>query len=146
VLRHHGAVSKYFKVDEQVLWNPSNGVAKLFVSTAQALVALADEPHGLHDTGSDECEIDPVLFEAFIDALVRRYLASSHLILRSHMEGFLATALVLVERAGGTVRAFSEPKDLDMRDLSVGTVAVNARGDADQLRDMAAAHAKAMRS
>jgi hypothetical protein len=110
-------VSQYFDVGDVTLWNPSHGVALLFASTVETMVPLADQPSGVTDLHTDEYRIDPALFAAFVDTLVRRYLGSSHPVLRTLMEGFLATALVLVERAGGTVTALDEATELDPRDV-----------------------------
>jgi hypothetical protein len=137
-------VSQYFLVGGRIVWNPSNRVAELFVQLAGVMAEAAATPSGLHDTGADEYEVDLVLFEAFTDALTRRYLSSSHVIMRSLIEGFLATALVLVDRAGGTVSALSEVVALDARDLAVGTLGVSPQGDATRLRDLAAVHAQEM--
>ena len=49
----------------------------------------------------DESQVDMANFEVFVSALVIRYQQSRHLVLRSLIEGFIATALVLVERGGG---------------------------------------------
>lgn len=60
---------------------------------------------------NDEYEVDLEVFGEFVNALVRRYCASTHLILRSLLEGSTATALVLVERGGGVVSALDEPPE-----------------------------------
>jgi hypothetical protein len=137
-------VSQYFQVGDQILWNPSNRVAKLFIRMADVAAEIAEQRPGIHDTGSDEYELDPVAFATFVDALTRRYLSSSHLIMRSLLEGFLATALVLVERAGGTVPTLLEVPILDQRDVSVSPEGIGALGDVAQLRELAATHARAM--
>jgi Family of unknown function (DUF6086) len=93
-------MSRYFQVGDQVLWNPSNGVAELFASTAEALVSTADAPTGIGPMEAHEYEIDLDTFGAFVDALVRRYVASRHPIFRCLLEGFTATALVMVQRGG----------------------------------------------
>jgi hypothetical protein len=94
-------VSQYFRAGGTVLWNPSNGVGLLFVRTAEALEPVAGVPSGIVAADADEWEIHMPVFERFVDALVDRYRRSTHLILRSLMEGFVATSLVLVERGGG---------------------------------------------
>ncbi|MFI6741553.1 DUF6086 family protein [Nonomuraea sp. NPDC050451] len=93
-------MSQYFQVGDQVLWNPSNGVARLFMRSAEALAPETGLPTGLGPMESDECQIDLTAFAAFVGALIERYERSNHPILRSLMEGFIATALVLVERGG----------------------------------------------
>lgn len=93
-------MSQYFKVGDQVLWNPSNGVAGLFMRSAEALAPETGLSTGLSPMEGDECQIAPAAFAAFVSALVERYELSNHRILHSLMEGFIATALVLVQRSG----------------------------------------------
>jgi hypothetical protein len=103
---------QYFQVGDEVLWNPSNGVAALFLRSAEALAAEAGVPSGLGPMQEDECQVDVVAFTAFVSGLTLRFQASNHPIWRSLTEGFIATSLVLVERAGGkvTTTAHSSPQ------------------------------------
>lgn len=113
-------MSQYFQVNDLVLWNPSNRVAELFVRTSEAVAPLVDVPTGIGPMRADDYEIDLDVFVAFVDALVAQYLSSSHAILRSLLEGFVATALVMVDRAGRTVPSLQATATLDPRDVSVG--------------------------
>jgi hypothetical protein len=140
----HGIVSQYFQVGDQVLWNPSNVVAELFVRTAEALAPTAGVSTGIGPMEADEYQIDMAAFDAFVDALVRRYVASRHPILNSMLEGFIATALVLVQRAGRSVTALSDPVPAELRDASVGPAGMAAPGDAERLRGLRDEHARAM--
>ena len=142
-------MSQYFDVGEQTLWNPSNGPGQLFVEMVKALEPVAGLPSGIGvgrwGPGDPDCHgIDLVAFARFTDALVRRYRASNHLILRSLMEGVIATAIVLVERGGGTVAALSEQPGTDTRDVQVGPSGPAARADPDRLVELAAEHSAAM--
>ncbi|MCP2324350.1 hypothetical protein HDA40_002857 [Hamadaea flava] len=137
-------MSQIFRTGEAILWFPSNRVARLFHSLTEVLVSVAGRPAGMDDTGADEYEIDQEVFEAFVNELARQYLGSSHVIMRSMLEGYLATALVLVERAGGSVAALSEAIGLDPRDISVGPGGIGELGDVERLRQLAAVHAQAM--
>jgi hypothetical protein len=137
-------MSRYFQVGDQVLWNPSNSVAELFASTAEALVSTAGAPTGIGPMEADEYEIDLDTFGAFVDALVRRYVASRHPILRCLIEGFTATALVMVQRGGRGVAVLGEPDSADLRDVSVGPAGMAAPGDAERLRDLMENHAQTM--
>jgi hypothetical protein len=94
-------MSQYFQTGDQVLWNPSTGVARVFLRTAEALSLESGVPSGIGPMVDDESEIDMPSFEVFVSALVIRYQQSRHPVLRSLIEGFIATALVLVERGGG---------------------------------------------
>jgi hypothetical protein len=112
-------VSQYFQVGDRVLWNPATGVAQVFLRSAESLAVLVDLPSGLGPMNADECEIDMAVFEAFVDALIRRYVQSNHVVLRSLMQGFIATAVVLVERGNGDLPALeASSADPDLRFLT----------------------------
>ena len=64
---------------------------------------------------ADEWAIHMPVFERFVDAVVSRYQESNHVVLRSLMEGFIATALVPVERGGGVVPAGTESSAVHSR-------------------------------
>ncbi|MEV6158312.1 DUF6086 family protein [Nonomuraea sp. NPDC052129] len=76
--------SQYFQVGDQVPWNPSNGVAGLFMRLAEAFALETGLPTGLGPMESDECEVD---LAAFVGALIERFERSNHAILHSIMEG-----------------------------------------------------------
>ncbi|WAL67884.1 DUF6086 family protein [Amycolatopsis cynarae] len=142
-------MSQSFDVGERTLWNPSNGPGRLFVDVAKALEPLAELPSGIGvgrwGPGDPDCHgIDLVAFTAFTDALVRRYRESNHLILRSLLEGFVATAIVLVERGGGTVPALSEQPGTPTRDVQIGPGGLAAQAGPDRLAELAAEHSAAM--
>ncbi|MEU8119033.1 DUF6086 family protein [Spirillospora sp. NPDC049024] len=112
-------MSQYFQNGDDVLWNPATRVAGLFLDTAAAHARMLGVPSGLGPMEADECQVDVPVFAAFTDALVRYYARSSHRILRSLMEGFVATALAVAENAGGPVPAATElADDPDVRRLT----------------------------
>ena len=80
-------MSQYFQAGGHVLWNPSNAVAELFVRSAEALIPVVNQPSGIAPAINDEYEIDMGAFETFVNALVRQYRSTTHLILRSLLEG-----------------------------------------------------------
>jgi hypothetical protein len=82
------------------------------------------------------------VFEVFVNALVGRYRQSTHLILRSLMEGFVATAVVLVERGGGSLPALDSEPGPDVQDVQVGYGGLGAR--AGRLPELCAEHSRAM--
>ncbi|MEH0986332.1 DUF6086 family protein [Micromonospora sp. CPCC 205556] len=143
-IRDHGDMSQYFQVGDLVLWNPSNRVAALFVRTSEAVTALVGVPTGIRPTRADEYDIELDAFVGFVDALVVQYKSSSHAILRSLLEGFIATALVLVDRAGRDVPSLRDTATLDPRDVSVGSEGIRPLGDPQRLYELADAHAAAM--
>lgn len=137
-------MSQYFEAAGTTLWNPSNGVASLFLRTADAVAPLVELPTGISPGRADEHEVDPDTFAALVDALVTRYLSSNHPVLRSLLEGFLGPALVLAERAGHAVTALDTPATPHPHDVSVGPAGLGDLGDPARLRELAAAMAQSM--
>ncbi|MFG1941459.1 DUF6086 family protein [Nonomuraea sp. NPDC048826] len=140
-------MSQYFQAGDQVLWNPSNGVAGLFIRSAEALAPETGLPTGLGPMESDECQVDLATFAAFVSALIGRYERSNHPILHSLMEGFIATALVLAERGGAELPA-PDANDGDWRDVQVSEHFTWSTGgpigDAERWAALSAQHARAM--
>ena len=62
----HEFVSTYFKASQRDLWNPSNGVADLFLRTLDAVTPLVGVEHGITDNGHDEFDIDLNRFVPFV--------------------------------------------------------------------------------
>ncbi|GAA2216080.1 DUF6086 family protein [Nonomuraea monospora] len=135
-------MSQYYQVGEQVLWNPSNGVSALFLRSADALAPETGLPTGLSPMENDECQIDLEVFTAFVSALVERYERTNHPILHALMEGFIATALVLVQRGGAELHR----SELDgWRDVQVSGPATRLpEGSAGRWAELTARHARAM--
>lgn len=140
----HVKVSQYFQAGDLVLWNPASRVAELFFRTSEAVAPTVGLETGIAPVAADDYEIDLDAFTAFVDALVHRYLSSSHTILRSLLEGFTATALVMVHRAGRHVPALAVSPALDPRDVQVGPIGIAPLGDAERLRALAEEYARAM--
>jgi Family of unknown function (DUF6086) len=141
----NAAMSQYFQVGTSVLWNPSTGVARLFARQVEAVAPAVDLPTGLGSEAADEYEIDLARFGTFIDALVRRYGTSTHPVLRALIENITAVGIVLVERAGGTVPALTDPPGtVDMRDISMSTAGIGPVGEPARLRALADHLAQAM--
>ncbi|MFF0155332.1 DUF6086 family protein [Micromonospora sp. NPDC005203] len=137
-------MSKCFQVGDLVLWNPSNTVAQLFFRMTEAMVPVAGCPSGVGpDVGRDEYQIAPDTFAAFVDVLTARYLSTNHPILKSMIEGYLSTALVLVRRSGLDVPALDQPVTRASRDISLRD-AFDPDADRQRLLSLAASHAMAM--
>lgn len=102
-----GGLSCYFQVGDDDVWNPSNSLARVFLGQADVLSRLIGKDTGLGDIVEDECEIDPQVFLAFVDALVKRYQESNNETLRALLKGFVSVALVLVDRMGARVMSIS---------------------------------------
>lgn len=72
---------------------------------------------------ADECQIDPSAFKAFVDALLAWHRGMSHAVMAALSEGFVATVLVLAERAG--IEVNWHPADLaeygELKEVQVPT-------------------------
>ncbi|WP_249375554.1 DUF6086 family protein [Streptomyces sp. I05A-00742] len=98
------ALSQYYDMGDLTLWNPSNGVSRLFMSQVSVYQAELGLPSGIGPMRGDECQIDPLVFKAFVDALLAWRQRTSHAVMAALSEGFVATVLVLAERAGIEVK------------------------------------------
>lgn len=96
-------MSQYFDVGDETLWNPSNGASGMFRRQVAVFEAELGLPSGIGPMENDECQVAPVAFGAFVDALLAWHRGTSHGVVSALSEGFTATVLVLAERAGITV-------------------------------------------
>ncbi|TJZ56914.1 hypothetical protein FCH28_05300 [Streptomyces piniterrae] len=114
-------MSQSYDMGEQTLWNPSNGASRLFLRHVAVYEAELELPSGIGPMQADECQIDPTAFTAFVDALLARHRGTSHAVMVALSEGFVATLLVLAERAGIEVswRSASFATDNERRDVQV---------------------------
>ncbi|MFD8411030.1 DUF6086 family protein [Streptomyces sp. NPDC059650] len=123
-------MSQYYDVGDQTLWNPSNGASRLFMSQVRVYQAELGLPSGIGPMRGDECQIDPLVFKAFVDALLAWHRRTSHAVMAALSEGFVATVLVLAERAGIEVKwqpaGFAEVGDL--KDVQVPTAPDSSDG------------------
>ncbi|WP_405691229.1 DUF6086 family protein [Streptomyces sp. NBC_00057] len=92
-------MSQYYKLSDQTLWNPSNGASRLFMSHVTVYQAEVGLPSGIGPMEADECQIDPIAFAAFVDALLAWHSKTRHAIMATLSEGFVATVLALAEKA-----------------------------------------------
>ncbi|GFE12633.1 hypothetical protein Sgleb_06800 [Streptomyces glebosus] len=115
------AMSQYFGMGEETLWNPSNGAARLFLRQIAVFEAELGLPSGVGPMENDECQVDPVALGAFANALLAQHQRTRHAIVLALSEGFLATLLVLAERAGAEVgwTPADNAQDDGLRDLQV---------------------------
>ncbi|MGW3152372.1 DUF6086 family protein [Streptomyces sp. NPDC001177] len=94
------AMSQYFDMGDVTLWNPSNGASRMFRRQVAVFEAELGLSSGIGPMENDECQINPVTFESFVNALLAQHRRANHAIVIALSEGFTATALVLAERAG----------------------------------------------
>ncbi|MCW8218915.1 DUF6086 family protein [Streptomyces griseolus] len=92
-------MSQYYKLSDQTLWNPSNGASRLFMSQVTVYQAEVGLPSGIGPLEADECQIDPIAFAAFVDALLAWHSKTRHAIMATLSEGFVATVLAMAEKA-----------------------------------------------
>ncbi|WP_329133561.1 DUF6086 family protein [Streptomyces sp. NBC_01476] len=85
------------------LWRPDGRVAGLFLGHAELFADLLGVPSGIGDVINDECSVDDSVLEAFCAASLAEYGATDQGIQRTLTVGFIATALVLLDRAGRPV-------------------------------------------
>ncbi|WP_329336624.1 DUF6086 family protein [Streptomyces sp. NBC_00663] len=97
-------MSQYFDIGHQTLWNPSNGAARLFLRHVRLYEEELGVPSGFGPMENDECKIDPAVFETYVNAVLDLHDRTRHSIIDALSEGFVATVLVLAERAGIEVR------------------------------------------
>ncbi|WP_240805952.1 DUF6086 family protein [Streptomyces sp. BPSDS2] len=93
-------MSQYFDMGDETLWNPSNGASRMFQRQAAIFEAELALPSGIGPMENDECQISPDTFDTFVNALLTRHRRTSHAVWLALSEGFIATTLVLAERAG----------------------------------------------
>ncbi|MDI3387919.1 DUF6086 family protein [Streptomyces sp. B-S-A8] len=96
-------MSQFFHCDGVTLWNPSNGTARLFLHQVSFYENELALPSGIGPMVDDDAAVDPPVLHAFATALVRWRLTARHPVLSALSDGFVATALVLAERAGRPV-------------------------------------------
>ncbi|WP_285574621.1 DUF6086 family protein [Streptomyces sp. RTGN2] len=92
-------MSQYYDLGDRTLWNPSNGTSRLFMSQVTVYQAEVGLSSGIGPMEADECQIDPVAFAAFADALLAWHSKTRHAVMATMSEGFVATVLALAEIA-----------------------------------------------
>lgn len=97
-------MSQYYDLGDRTLWNPSNGASRLFLRQVAVHEAELGMPSGIGPMENDESSLDAVAFEAFADTLLAWHRSTTHGVMIALSEGFVATVLVLAERAGIEVR------------------------------------------
>ncbi|MDK1473075.1 DUF6086 family protein [Streptomyces sp. 549] len=93
-------MSCYFQTHRDIVWNPSNSVARLFVQQVHQQSERLGVPSGLGPLAEDECEIHVETFASFVDASVRDFNNTNNAVKKALMRGVTLTCLVLAERAG----------------------------------------------
>jgi hypothetical protein len=92
-------VSQYYQLGEMTLWNPSMGASKLFLRQVRLFEAELGLPSGIGPMEADEAQISCELLETFVAALLQWRGRTHHAVIAALSDGFVATLLVLTERA-----------------------------------------------
>ncbi|MFI1584698.1 DUF6086 family protein [Embleya sp. NPDC020630] len=112
-------MSQYYEMGDRTLWNPSNGASQLFIGQVNLYETMLGLASGIGPVQADECRIDPTVFGAFANALLAWYCRTGHAVMTALSEGFVATVLVLAQRAD--IEVIRRPTDLgelgDVRDV-----------------------------
>ncbi|MEU0368665.1 DUF6086 family protein [Streptomyces sp. NPDC006283] len=97
-------MSMYFDMDDETLWNPSNGAGRLFLRQVEVFEAELKLPSGIGQGkywgDPDVLEVDPDVYDEFTRGLVAWHCRTSHSVILALSEGFVATAVALARRAG----------------------------------------------
>jgi hypothetical protein len=114
-------VSQYYELDGVTLWNPSNGASRLFLCQARVFEAQVGVVSGIGPMEADESQVSLALFEEFVSMLLAWRGRTSHAVVMALCDGFIATCLVLAERAGARLR-WPEPAigGSSLHDLQAG--------------------------
>lgn len=128
-------MSKYYELGEVTLWNPSNGASRLFLRAVTLFEEEVGLPSGIGPMREDEAQISPGVFEEFVHALLAWRGRTNHAVVSALSDGFVATVLVLADRAG--IVAWPDRASdgtAERRDVQAGPGAV-AVGDPDGWED-----------
>ncbi|MFE0683834.1 DUF6086 family protein [Streptomyces sp. NPDC058961] len=93
-------MSQYFSLGDVTLWNPSNGVSTVFLGQTAVFAEVLGLSSGIGPMEEDEAEVAPDSLAAFVRALLAWRAGSNHAVLEALSDGFIATMVVLAERAG----------------------------------------------
>jgi hypothetical protein len=115
--RKVGLMSCSFEIGDNVLWSPSNTIARLFKGQVEAVAAAFAVDSGLGEIVEDECEIELPAFEKFVAEAARQYGRATHPVLRSLTVSVIAVASVLVERACGRLPDAQPGQEADWAQL-----------------------------
>ncbi|MFD4118459.1 DUF6086 family protein [Streptomyces niveus] len=123
-------MSQYYDVGDRTLWNPSNGASRLFMSQVSVYQAELGLPSGIGPMQADECQIDPLVFKDFVDALLAWHQRTNHEVMAALSEGFVAAVLVLAERAGIEVNWLSAgcTEDGGLKDVQAPAASDSSEG------------------
>ncbi|MEV4158369.1 DUF6086 family protein [Nocardia salmonicida] len=95
-------MSQYYELNGTTLWNPSNGASRLFLNQVGFFEEELGVSSGIGPMDSGACEVTPVVLEVFLATALAWRSRTGHAVVQALSDGFLATLLVIAERAGVT--------------------------------------------
>ena len=103
-------------------------MSRLFLHQAALFEEEVGLPSGIGLVRNDEVQISPEAFKVFVHALLAWRGRTRHVVISALSDGFLATVLVLADRAGIVVERPdpSSGETAELRDVQVGSGAVPA--------------------
>ena len=134
-------VSQYYEVGGVTLWNPSNGASRLFLRQVAVFEEEVELFSRIGPMQADEAEVSPSFFEAFVGAILAWRGRTGHAVIQALSDGFIATCLVLADRAGVVPRwpELAADEAEGSHDLQVGTLAALGESWQTRVREQAAA-------
>ncbi|WP_034263746.1 DUF6086 family protein [Actinospica robiniae] len=138
-------MSQYFRLADVALWSPSNGASGLFLQQASVFEAQIGMTSGIGPMEEDEAEVDGALLGEFVSTLLDWRSRTNHTVMTALSDGFIATCVVLAERAGASLR-WPEPLTAasSLHDVQVGAETGFGDGWQGSVREQAALLARAM--
>jgi hypothetical protein len=131
-------MSQYYELGGVTLWNPATGTSELFLRQQALFEEVIGLPSGIGPMVSDEAQLSPEEFEAFVGALLAWRGRTGSTVTAALSEGFIATVLVLAERAGVAAQWPAPLVGLEgMRDVQVTVPTADTGGWELQLREQA---------
>lgn len=91
------------------IWRPDAEVAHAFKGSSDVFSGIYRTDSGVGSLAAGECVVDFERFRKLSEVAIDRFTASDQGILRSLSLGFIATALVLIDRAGHPAPAMLGP-------------------------------------
>ncbi|GAB2554538.1 DUF6086 family protein [Kribbella endophytica] len=101
-------MSYLFEVADHIVWDVSQGPARLYLAMAKDVSDMLGVPTGISEPFNDACEIDRAQFGAFVEAVLAAYGDTNHAVFRDLLGGVIRPSLVLAERIGFPVDASSD--------------------------------------
>jgi hypothetical protein len=100
-------MSYVFEIDDTTVWSPSLRIGELYVGLAECLAGLVQCDSGLSKLANDYYIVDVGGFGAFLESLLSER-SSGHAIFDALTRGFLATSLVMLDRAAKPLRGVDQ--------------------------------------